>query len=74
MRFDADGNVLAIRPDGNVLPRPRPPTPSDPAALERANRSSDVVIGPRTIVPRWYGDPLSLPDVIDALLFARKRE
>ena len=72
--FDADGNVVAIRPDGNVLPQPRPPTPTDSRAVERANRNLGLQIGPRTCVPRWYGAPLRPPDVVDALLFARKRE
>ena len=49
-----------------------PPSPTDGGAVERANRSLGLQIGPRTCVPRWYGDPLRLPDVVDALLFARK--
>jgi hypothetical protein len=74
LRFDGIGEVLAIRPNGNVLPRPRPPTASDPGAIERANRRHGLHIDASTCVPRWYGDPLRLPDVVDALLFARKRE
>jgi hypothetical protein len=74
VRFDADGNVVAIRPDGEVLPHVPPPSPTDGGAVERANRSLGLQIGPRTCVPRWYGDPLRLPDVVDAMLFARKRE
>jgi hypothetical protein len=74
VRLDADWNVVAIRPNGNVLPRPRPPTPSDPSAIERANGSLGLKIDARTCVPRCYGDPLHLSDVVEALLFARKRE
>ena len=74
MRLDADGNVLAILPNGNVLPRPRPPTPTNPGAIERANGNRGLQIGPRTCAPRCYGDPLHLTDVVEALLFARKRE
>jgi hypothetical protein len=74
VRFDGDGNVVAIRPDGEVLPCVPPPSPTDGGAVERANRSLGLQIGPRTCVARWYGDPLRLPYVVDALLFARKRE
>jgi hypothetical protein len=73
VRFDSDGEVLAIRPNGNVLPRPRPPSPSVGVSVERDNTRLGVVIAPDTIVPRWYGDPLNLPDVVDALLTARRR-
>ena len=73
LRFDSDGEVLAIRPNGNVLPRPRPPSPSVGVSVERDNTRLGVVIAPDTIVPRWYGDPLNLPDVVDALLTARRR-
>jgi hypothetical protein len=73
LRFDTDGEILAIRPNGNVLPRPRPPSPTDPEAVERSNVRLGVVIGPSTIIPRWYGDPLNLPDVVDGLLTARRR-
>jgi hypothetical protein len=73
LRFDTDGEISAIRPNGNVLPRPRPPSPTDPHAVERTNERLGVTIGPDTIIPRWYGDPLNLPDVVDALLTARRR-
>jgi hypothetical protein len=73
LRFDTDGQLLAIRPNGNVLPRPRPPTPTEPHAIGRDNVRLGLTIGPKTIIPRWYGDPLNLPDVVDALLTARRR-
>jgi hypothetical protein len=73
VRLDSHGEVLAIRPNGNVLPRPRPPTPADGHAVERHNARVGLTIGPKTIIPRWYGDPLDLPDVVDALLTARRR-
>ena len=73
LRFDSGGEVLAIRPNGNVLPRPRPPTATDGREAERDNRQLGLVIGPNTIIPRWYGDALNLPDVVDALLTARRR-
>jgi hypothetical protein len=73
IRFDSDGEVLAIRPNGNVLPRPRPPTPTSPDEVERSNVRLGLAIGPHTIIPRWYGDPLNLPDIVDALLTARRR-
>jgi hypothetical protein len=74
VRFDDDGRVLAIRPNGNVLAGPHPPSPTDSRAVERANRRCGLRIGPTTCIPRWYGDPLNLPDVIDALLTPRRRE
>jgi hypothetical protein len=73
IRFDAGGEALAIRPNGNVLARPHPPTPTDDHAVQRGNIRHDVVIGRTTIIPRWYGDPLNLPGVVDALLTARRR-
>jgi hypothetical protein len=73
VRLDSDGEVMAIRPNGNVLARPRPPPPTDAFAVERGNRARGVHIGPKTVVPRWYGDRLNLPDVVDALLTARRR-
>jgi hypothetical protein len=52
LRFDTDDNVLAIRPNGNVLSRPRPPTPTDPHAVARDNARDGIVISPKTIIPR----------------------
>jgi hypothetical protein len=53
VRLDADGHVLAIRPNGNVLARPHPPSPTDSRAVERANRHCGLRIGPTTCIPRW---------------------
>ena len=38
LRFDDTGAVIAIRPNGNVLARPRPARGHDPHAVERDNR------------------------------------
>ena len=70
IRFDADGGVLAIRPNGNVLPRTRGSGPHDPREIERANRRRGAAIDPSTCIPRWYGDRLELHDVVSSLVSA----
>jgi hypothetical protein len=68
VRMEASGEVLAIRPNGNVLPRPKATTPCDGHEVERANRSRGIAIDPTTCIPRWYGDPLNLKDIVSSLV------
>jgi hypothetical protein len=68
VRFDDNGEVLAIRPNGNVLPRPRPPKYCTGQEIERANRQLGLPIDPTTSIPRWYGDPLHLHEVVSGLV------
>ena len=39
VRLDTNGDVLAIRPNGNVLPRPRPPRECTSDDIRRVNRT-----------------------------------
>jgi hypothetical protein len=68
VRIDSNSDVLAIRPNGNVLPRPKPPNPSTGTEIRRANQRRGIVIDPTTTIPRWYGDPLRLDDIVSSLV------
>lgn len=73
VRLDAEGVVVAIQPNGNVLPRCRRSgvAVSDGAAsdgrIECHNRARGIAIDHTTNVPRLYGDPLDLDHVTTAL-------
>jgi hypothetical protein len=68
VRFDANGDVLAIRPNGNVLPRPKSPKPCKGEEIRQENRQFGLLIDPMTCIPRWYGDPLNLHEVVSGLV------
>lgn len=68
LRFDTADELVAIRPNGNVLPRPRPMEHHDGHEIERDNRVRGVSINPTTCIPRWYGDPLDLEDIVSGLM------
>ena len=68
LRFDNTGAVLAIRPNGNVLPRPAASGKSDGHEIERANRSAGRLIDPTTCVPRMYGDRFDLAEIVTSLV------
>jgi hypothetical protein len=68
VRFDETGDVLAIRPNGNVLARPRAPCAHHGYEIEHVNRKLGVSIDAKTTIPRWYGDPLNLKDIISNLV------
>jgi hypothetical protein len=68
LRFDSTGEVLAIRPNGNVLPRPRATGGHDGHEIERGNRDLDIKIEPTTCIPRWYGDRLDLDEIVSGLM------
>ena len=70
VRFDASGELLAIRPNGNVLPRLRPPPSTDPGAVARENGRRGTSIDPTTCIPRWYGDRFDLGDIVTSLVSA----
>ena len=70
LRFDDTGAVIAIRPNGNVLARPRPASGHDPHAVERDNRRWGIAIDPTTCIPRWYGDRLDLAEIVSGLVSA----
>ena len=73
LRLDTDGEVLAIRPNGNVLPRVRPVHLRDQHGIERGNCQRGVNIDPTTCIPRWYGDRLDLDHIVTGLLCADQR-
>jgi hypothetical protein len=68
VRFDETGDALAIRPNGNVLARPRAPRAHHGYEIEHKNRKLGLSIDPKTTIPRWYGDPLDLKDIISNLV------
>jgi hypothetical protein len=68
IRFDTNGDVLAIRPNGNVLPRPQPPRRCTGEEIRSENRRRGTVIDPTTCIPRWYGEPLRLAEVVSGLV------
>ena len=70
VRLEAGGEVLAIRPNGNVLPRPRRRDPDCRHGVERQNRARGRSIDPTTCIPRWYGDRLDLAEIVSGLLAA----
>ena len=73
VRLDESGEVIAIRPNGNVLPRYRPTGVDDRYGLERSNRQRGRTIDPTTCVPQWYGDHLDLDHIVTGLLAADGR-
>lgn len=68
VRLDDRGNLVAIRPNGNVLASPQPLRSDDQRGVERGNCKRGVAIDPTTCVPRWYGDRLDLDHIITGLL------
>jgi hypothetical protein len=68
IQVDQRGNVLAIRPNGNVLREP-PPTPNTNASrIADDNTAYGIAIDPNTCIPRWYGEKLDLDHIITGLL------
>ena len=68
VRLDQRGEVLAIRPNGNVLRAP-PRTPvADPNRVEEHNAARNISIDPTTCVPRCHGDRLDLDHIVTGLL------
>jgi hypothetical protein len=67
LRFDADGEVVVIRPNGNVLPRQSMQS-YEPGRIEHDNRRLAIRIDATTCVPRWYGDRLELHEIISSLV------
>jgi hypothetical protein len=68
VRLESSGNVLAMRPNGNVLPCPKSPKGCPADAIERSNRQLGLQIDPTTSIPLWYGDRLDLPDIVSGLV------
>ena len=68
MRFDSRGEVLAIRPNGNVLGRPRAVEVHDRHGIERGNGERGVAIDPTTCIPRRYGDPFDVGEIVSGLM------
>ena len=73
LRLDTNGEVLAIRPNGNVLPRVRPVHLHDQHGIERGNCQRGITIDPTTCIPRWYGDRLDLDHIVTGLLCVDQR-
>jgi hypothetical protein len=71
----ARGKLIFRSPDGRTLrPVPRPRR-GDHHHLTDAHRRRGLHITAETPVPDWYGDPLNLPNAVDALLdFAPPQE
>jgi hypothetical protein len=62
------GGLCFRRPDGRAVPLvPSRPSGSVEDVVSR-NRARALTIGSETCVPRWYGDPLHLPWVVDGLV------
>jgi hypothetical protein len=65
---DDRGDVLAIRPNGNVLREKRPLPFADARNIEHDNEASGITIDRNTCIPRCYGDKLDLDHIITGLL------
>jgi hypothetical protein len=68
VQVDQRGQVLAIRPNGNVLRAPPPTQPADPHGIEHDNTAYGITITPDTCIPRCYGDKLDLDHIVTGLL------
>jgi hypothetical protein len=68
VRLDDRGEVLAIRPNGNVLRAPPPAQRTDPQSVANINRAHGITIDPDTCIPRCYGDKLDLDHIVTGLL------
>jgi hypothetical protein len=68
IRLDDRGDILAIRPNGNVLRAPPPPPNTDAQHIAETNRKNGITIDPDTCIPRCYGDKLDLDHIITGLL------
>jgi hypothetical protein len=68
IRVDDRGDVLAIRPNGNVLRDKQPLPHADARTITNDNRDYGITIDPDTCIPRWYGDKLDLDHIITGLL------
>lgn len=68
VRLDDRGEVLAIRPNGNVLRAPPCTHIADPNGIEHANTARNITIDPTTCIPRCHGDKLDLDHIITGLL------
>jgi hypothetical protein len=68
VRLEANGDVLAIRPNGNVLARPRSTEVRERHGLECGNREHGTTIDPTTCLPRLYGDRFDLDEIVSSLV------
>jgi hypothetical protein len=68
VRLDDRGNVLAIRPNGNVLRAPPPPPNTSAEHIGDVNRAHGITIDPTTCIPRCHGDKLDLDHIVTGLL------
>jgi hypothetical protein len=68
IRVDDRGEVLAIRPNGNVLREKQPLPHADARTVEYDNQAYGITVDPNTSIPRWYGDKLDLDHIITGLL------
>lgn len=73
VRFDDRGEVMAIRPNGNVLGTPRRPEPCSARNVVNGNRARGISVDPTTCVPLWRGESLSLGLVVAGLFEADER-
>jgi hypothetical protein len=67
VRLDDQGEVLAIRPNGNILRAPPPPNTHAQHIVD-TNHTHGITIDPTTCVPRCYGDRLDLDHIVTGLL------
>jgi hypothetical protein len=68
VRLDDRGDILAIRPNGNVLRAPPPAPNTDAQHIADTNTKHGITIDPTTCIPRCYGDKLDLDHIITGLL------
>ena len=68
VQTDQRGEVLAIRPNGNVIREKRPLPLADARNVERDNEAYGITIDRDTCIPRCYGDKLDLDHIITGLL------
>ena len=72
LRLDSAGNVVVTNPAGNVIPSLVGLRGAAGDVAQR-NRAAGIAIGPTTVSPRWYGDPLDLGHITTALWCADQR-
>jgi len=68
VRVDDRGEVLALRPNGNILRAPPPTQPADPHGIDHDNTAYGIRITPTTCIPRCHGDKLDLDHIVTGLL------
>jgi hypothetical protein len=66
--LDDRGEVLAIRPNGNVLRAPPRTHTANPHRVEHDNAARNIAIDPNTCIPRCHGDKLDLDHIVTGLL------